>query len=476
MAINLPQGQSNSWSFWVLCAFFTLLFAIGGGARGDVQSLILLRPFAALMCVFGMWNLGRDHIGRNKFLFSFAAALVAFVSLQLIPLPPMIWKALPGREIVSEIDRVAGIGDIWRPISMVPSGTWNALFSLLVPMAVLLVGVQLSRDQRFQLLPVLLVLGLASGFVGLVQVVGPSDGPLYFYQITNNGSAVGLFANRNHQAMLLACLFPMLAVYASAGIKTLEQARIRQWTAMAAGFVIVPLVLVTGSRAGLMVSVVALLAVRFLFRSPEIHIPAKRKTPHKFIRFLIVAFAVIGLGLLTILFARAQAFDRLLSHDQGNDDRFTMWPSIAHMAWTYFPIGSGIGSFVEIDQIGEPFDLLTPEYSNHAHNDWLEVYMTAGVPGLALIGAAVVAWSRASFAILKSSGLRTRDISFARLGSVIILIMALASLGDYPLRVPTIMSLMVVAALWLQGASKHAYRLPESESNRSQTAFPLSAS
>lgn len=448
---------------------------MGGGARGDIQSLVILRPMAALVCAFGLWGLRGDHIRENRFLFGFAAALFALLALQLIPLPPIIWGALPGREIVSEIDRVAGLGKIWRPISMVPSGTWNALFSLFVPMAVLLLGVQLSRDQRFQLLLVLLALGLASGVVGLLQVISAADGPLYFYKVTNNGSAVGLFANRNHQAMLLASLFPMLAIYASAGIKSVEQARIRLWSAIAAGVVVIPLVLVTGSRAGLIVSVVALLAVPFLFQSPEIHRPAKRKIPRKYLRFLVVAFAVIGLGLLTILFARAQALDRLLSQDQGNDDRLAMWPPIVQMAWKYFPIGSGVGSFVEINQIDEPLRLLTPEYSNHAHNDWLEVYMTAGGLGLTLIGIGVVAWFRTSLAIWKSSWLRGRDLGFARLGSIIILIMALASIGDYPLRVPSIMCLVVVAALWLQGGSKHAYTLPESESDRSLADSPLTA-
>src|SRR3546814_18783044 len=66
-----------------------------------------------------------------------------------------------------------------------------------------------------------------SGGLGLAQVIGPRDGPLYLYEITNNGSAVGLFANRNHQAALLACLFPMLAVYASIDHPSAERMRLK---------------------------------------------------------------------------------------------------------------------------------------------------------------------------------------------------------------------------------------------------------
>ena len=192
MAKISPQKYSISWPFWGLCAFLVLVFASGGGARADIHSLMVLRPVAAMLCAFGVWRLSRGHIQQYRFLFIFAALLFGLIGLQLIPLPPAFWGALPGREIVTEIDRVAGLGNVWRPISMVPSGTWNALFSLLIPLAVLLLGVQLTRDQRFQLLPVLLILGLSSGAIGLLQVTSAADSPLYFYEITNNGWAVSV--------------------------------------------------------------------------------------------------------------------------------------------------------------------------------------------------------------------------------------------------------------------------------------------
>ena len=109
-----------------------------------------------------------------------------------------------------------------------------------------------------------------------------------------------------------------------------------------------------------------------------------------------------------------------------------------------FPVGSGIGSFVEAYQIDESFESLTDTYANHAHNDWLEVYMTGGLIGLMIIGIAVIAWMRIAFAIWKSPRRHTRDEIFARLGSLIVLIMALGSIGDYPLRVPSLMCLVTV--------------------------------
>jgi O-antigen ligase len=331
----------------------------------------------------------------------------------------------------------------------VPSSTWNAFYSLFVPLAVLLLGAQLSLGDRIKLLPWLLALGLFSGLWGIVQVVGAHDGPFYLYDVTNYGSAVGLFSNRNHQAMLLACLFPMLAVYASTSIRSEEQASLRRWIAIGAGTVLVPLLLVTGSRAGLILGVVGLLSVVVLYRKPASLTPTKRKNRKIDLRYAVTGFGVLCLGALTIIMSRAEAFQRLFAAGQGEDERLKIWVPIAQMAWKYFPFGSGIGSFVEVYQINEPRDLLSHQYYNHAHNDWLEVYLTVGLLGVLILSIALLGWFRTSWKALMVRADNGRGVLFSRLGSVIVLMMALGSIGDYPLRVPSLACLFVVASLWL---------------------------
>ncbi|MFM9853468.1 MAG: O-antigen ligase family protein [Sphingomonadaceae bacterium] len=403
---------------------------------------------AVLVCGFALWSLRGDHVSANRFVLGMAAAIFALVLSQLIPLPPFIWSALPGRAIMVEIDKAAGLGSVWRPFAMVPSAAWNAFYSLFVPLAVLLLSVQLKRDERFLLLPVVLGLGLFSGFLGLLQTISDPQGPLYFYNVTNNGSAVGLFANRNHQAIFLATLFPILAVFACAGVRSEEQLRVRGYAALGVGIALVPLVLVTGSRAGLFVSLFGLLSAPRLYRRPAEIVAKKRKGNKIDLRWLFGGFAVIAMGALTLILSRAQAIDRLVASDK-SDDRFQTWPHIFEMAWRYFPTGSGVGSFVEIYKIHEPNALLTPAYSNHAHNDWLEVYMTLGLPGLILLGIAVAAYFRSSLAAFSKGRDEGRDGLFARLGSVIIAILALGSIGDYPLRTPILGCVFIIASLWL---------------------------
>lgn len=439
----------GSFPFSVLVGFLVLTFLTGGAARADVLALVVLRPAAVFFCLVGLWRLKWSHIESNRFLFAMAAAIFALVALHLVPLPPAIWRALPGRDIVVEIDKVAQLGAVWRPISMVPSATWNAFFSLFVPMAVLIFAVQLSREELFRLLPVILCLGLFSGFLGILQIVGPPTGPLYFYNITNSGSAVGLFSNRNHQAILLASFFPMLAVYASTMAKSEEQANVRLWLSIAAVVVLVPLLLITGSRAGLILGVIGLISIGLVYNKPAFVVPKKRKTPKFDLRYPLAAFAILCLGALTVVMSRAEAFQRLFAFGQGEDGRVEMWEATAQMAWKYFPVGSGVGSFVEVYQIDEPYALLSPSYANHAHNDWLELYMTTGLPGLILLMIAIVAFAKCSWVAFAKITRERRIGRFGRLGAITIVLLAIGSVGDYPLRSPSLACMFVIAALWL---------------------------
>ena len=425
---------------------------MGGASRGDVQSLIILRPLSVLICGYGCLTLNRAHLSENKFLFGYGVALFVCVGVHLVPLPPGIWTHLPGRELLVEADAAVGLKGVWRPITMVPYATWNALYALFVPFAVLVLGVQLNAKECHALLMVILVMALLSCLLGLLQVIGSFDGPLYLYQVTSNGSAVGFFANRNHQAIFLACIFPMLAVYASTALKSIEQARFRTTVAIIAGISVVPLLLITGSRAGMIGGIIGLVSIWFVYQRPPIAHPAKRTGSRVNLILVGAVAALVVLALLTFALAKAQAFDRLIQADATDDLRFQIWGPIAAMGWKYFPIGSGFGSFVEVFQIDEPFATLSPEYVNHAHNDFLEIWMTGGVMGIALLMLAFYAWFRRTLALSKQGAMSHRTRAFGRAGSIILLLLSFGSIADYPLRTPALMGFAVIAILWMRSS------------------------
>lgn len=446
-SLRLPR----TYIFWLLVSFLVFVFLTGGGSRHDSQSLVLLRPLAVIVCGIALATLSADHLRTHRTIFLLAAGAFLLALSHIVPLPPSLWHLLAGRELLIEVDRAAGIGDAWRPMAMVPALAWNALYSLFVPLAVLLLGVQLAPEERLRLMPVILGLCLFSGLWGLMQIVGAPDGPLYLHRHTTPGAAVGLFANRNHQAALLSCLFPILATFASFGARSEEQAKVKFWLAIAGGAFLVPLIIVTGSRAGLMTGVVGLGFAFWLYQKPKLAVPAKRAVRRFNPRLLLAAMAILIVVALTVIMARAEAFRRLLAADQTEDLRLQMWNPIADMALKYAPFGSGLGSFVQVYQIDEPAALLGLSYVNHAHNDWLEIWLTAGVPGVLLIALAVFAYLRRSYAAFTGSLRDMRSAAYARLGAAIIFIFALASVVDYPLRVPSIACLCVVAMLWLNG-------------------------
>ena len=464
-----PRLKSASIHFWILSVFLCIVFLTGGASRVDEQSLLLLRPLSVVACAIALLTLKRKHLVGRVWLFAGFASIVLLCILHLIPLPPSIWQSLPGREIVAEIDKLAGLGEVWRPLTLTPINGWHALISLVTPLAVLLLGVQLGKEDLYRLLPVLLVFAAISGLVGLLQVIGDPNGPLYFYRITNNGSAVGLFANRNHAAVLLACMFPMLAAYASISSGSHDQQRMRQFVAIAVGIVLVPLILVTGSRGGMLMSMPGLAAAVLLYRKPTEGRAVRRSAA----RFRLGSGHVIGtaaimvLVFLTIFFSRAEAWDRLFDQSVEEELRDDFWRVGLGLIWKYFPFGSGIGSFVETYQIDEPFNYLNSSYVNHAHNDWLETLLTGGFPALSILAVAIFVYIKQTYGLWLRADPDCGAVKFARLASVMIAIIAVASIADYPLRTPTMMAVFALLCLWFTAPALDKWNRLQAESKGS---------
>ena len=445
----------SSGPFRALLVLLLACCVLGGSARGDVPHLIVLRPLGVLLLGYGLATLQWRLVTANGFLFAMALGIVALPALQLVPLPPAIWSLLPARDLVVEIDRLLGLAGAWRPLTLTPFETRNALYATLIPLAAFVLGLQLEHAERMRLLPVILALGGLSALIGLLQIQGAEDGPLYLYPITNNGMAVGLFANRNHQAFLLAMLLPMLGAFAASRGPLVRSA------ALLAGLVLLLLILVTGSRAGLLLAVVGLLALPlflnrrdFAFRSSAL--PGRRRAslfrPTMARAWLAFAILTAGLMTLTIVLGRAIAWERLLATGAAEEGRLMLLPTVLAMIARYFPAGSGMGSFERVYQVHEPDGQLGSAIANHAHNDWLEVILTGGAPALILLGLALAAYLRRAWQVLKPQAFASSCIA-ARLGLVLVLQMALASIGDYPLRTPLLGVIFVLAVLWAGCAS-----------------------
>jgi O-antigen ligase len=405
---------------------------------------------AAITLMLGMRSLSLGDVRKYLVLFGALAAIGALAIVQLIPWPPFVWQQIPGHQIVVEIDRKIGLYGEWRPISLAPNSTLNALLSLLIPAAFLVHLAKLSPAQIRSVLIVAIGLCMMSGVLGIAQVAGSADSRLYLYDITNNGFAVGLFSNRNHEAVVLACLFPMLAAYAAFPVKERSTAKMRLILALLAGMALIPLILITGSRSGAVLGLLGLLSVRWVYSKPQISAPQRRESKRKNYNNVLGVVVLFVLGGMTAISARVSVFDRFSQgSDALKDVRFQVWRPIFRIVWDFFPFGSGLGSFPEVYGIYEPTQLLDARYLNHAHNDLLEIALTGGLFGMAIVAVCFYSFIRSIFRAARSRNGGPRD-SLIRMGAVVVSMLAFASLVDYPLRTPSVACIFILATVCLR--------------------------
>lgn len=335
--------------------------------------------------------------------------------------------------------------------------TWNALFSLMGPIAVLVAVLVLDMQRHRQLLLLLIGIGFLSGIIGMIQAIGPSNGTLYFYRITNNGLAVGLFANRNHQAAMLATVYPLLAANLSLFKGRPDRLFFHRSMALTGTCLLFSFILMTGSRAGFVLAIVGIAFGWWIYRAPTaqgrvVGIRSEHRS-----RFVGLGVAGVLLVVGLVVAATTPALQRLLETDPASELRVQALPIVADAIGKFFPFGSGIGTFVEVYQIFEPDRFVSEQYFNHAHNDFAEWILTGGVPAVLLLLWAVFMAGVAFLALLRRRNAAVGDPDYStqilgRTGFAVVAMLALASVTDYPLRVPSLLLYATVAAVWCSNA------------------------
>ncbi len=175
------------------------------------------------------------------------------------------------------------------------------------------------------------------------------------------------------------------------------------------------------------------------------------------ILFSSIALVVI-MAALSIYFARSLAFDRLF--DRGNVEglRSQLLPILTKMMSYYFPWGSGFGSFEYVYRIYEPQELLNPSYLNQAHNDWLQFPIEGGLPAI-LIAAAAAIWGAIQIFTLAKNWNQSRYTKYTAIMTAMVMLIFLAgSIGDYPLRIPSLIAVFAVLACVLGDSLREVRR------------------
>lgn len=434
----------------LVCALVILTCLLfGGGTRAGFLSDVLVQLLSIPLLLVALVRLGKlPFVKHLRWALLLCLAIVLVPLLQVVPLPPRVWTALPNREPLVEAFQLLGAELPWMPISVSPRATWLSALSLLPPIAIFLSTLLLGYRERRAISLMLVAMGIVSVFLGLSQVAEGPGSSLRFFQVTNPSEAVGFFANRNHFAAALYAITMFAAAWAVEAAATPPpwgRARLdTRWIVplIASFTALVTLVAAQAtarSRAGLGLTIVALLgAAAVAFRDRR---NASGVTPA---RVLLAAATLAG------MFAAQFALYRLLERfadDPLKDARITVARLTTEAAQLYMPLGSGMGTFVPVyGMLERPEGAVLDTYVNRAHNDFLELWLEAGVVGLGLV-ALFLAWLVVQSLRLwrRNAPGREIDLSLARAATIVVALIIAHSFADYPLRTAAIMAILAFA-------------------------------
>jgi O-antigen ligase len=349
------------------------------------------------------------------------ACFIAWVAFQLVPLPPELLGVLsPGRVSIE-----TGSADAWLPLSVSAHDTRRGLaFVVAALLAHLAAGAALAgagARARFQ--RALSLLGLALSLLGLVQL---AHGTTRIYGVfephEGGGSIFGPFVNRNHFAGYMLMVIPVaFAVFARAlDAAAAEAGKRRGWRGLAQALDTRAGTAVIGWSLPILAATAALLATHsrggllaFLASLGLLSLRARR-AGLLWVAGMAAAAALSGLGL-----ERLQ--DRFSRTSIESLTRTLVWRDSLERSRAFRLAGTGFNTFAAALSSADPWSLPAgatpwpagespqevlgpregrrslPEvegsfWYREAHNDYLQVLIETGVPGLmlALWGAAVV--------------------------------------------------------------------------------------
>lgn len=435
------------------CGLTALVLAaavlFGGGSRsgflGDVAVQLLAVPLLVLGARDWIVRMTRDKAWRADHLF-LNLALIATIFVMLLQL--IQWPTGVG-------DPAGSIGSHGL-LSARPAASWAAIASSIPFFAVFLETSRLGQQERAKLAMLIVALGGLSLLIGFLQVSQGSESGLRFYTITNPSEAVGFFANRNHFAALLYIALILTAV-SLAGFGGMAFQPVALNTRRALGLILTAILLIAilsglalaRSRAGMALSLVATAGIFALHWSVARGAGRNIKSSTNSTRHLLIATAAFGL-VFAIQFGMQRAMSRF-EVDPFSDLRTSLSPATAKLALQHLPYGTGLGSFEQTYSVSEADTDLFSGYANRAHNDWAEFLLETGLPG-AIAGGLFLIWLAGRIVWSWSGPPHKRDthvVMLERGVSLIVILLLVHSIVDYPLRTTALSSIFAFAAALL---------------------------
>ncbi len=378
---------------YVVPAYLALCVVLGGSAQGIWNNLVLQLIALAILA----WALAsRAEGGPSRAaaqLRLLVLASILLVLLQLVPLPPAIWSRLPGRGFVVDGYQMLGLPLPWLPWSLSPSDTLASALNLLPPLAVLGGILRLGAFRPRWIAAAVVGAAVAGAMLGVLQ---SATGSGYLYAFTTPGRAAGFFANANYMGTLLLTALPFLAALLARSGRASSRGSRKRVGAWGIGGAAAAIVLFGLALNGSVAT--ALLAGPVLLGCGALLARNNRGLQAWLAGGSVVAFVAGILVLATV--PTLPKGDASVSLSTRQD----IWTRSLQATEDHFPVGSGFGTFPRLYPRYEDPDAVDWVYVNHAHNDYLELVLEAGLPALLLLAAFLLWWASRSVTLWRSSG------------------------------------------------------------------------
>jgi putative inorganic carbon (HCO3(-)) transporter len=441
--VPLPFGSVVPWSHTVLQITACLLLALAVISTTRASDL---RPAALpAACIAAVALLGVLQAS------TFPATIVRTISPEHVRLQVLSQDALA---------RAGFVHGIPSTLSLAPSASRAAALTFAAVAACLLAAAAVrERHQRRVLAIALLSSAVFQVLFGAASLAA-RRGTIWGQAVAGDAMRLrGSFVNANHLALYLELALPVAFAW---GWWALHRARERNTLERRIAVVAAPTLVwftlfvglaFTGSRAGLIAAAAGTLAQGMLLAA------ARRRWRGGIAGVFLL---LVGVGAVAAI-GLQRGLGRWLAtsqHELAWTDRLRVYAGSWEL-WHRFPwTGTGLASFRDAFSLIAPKELTGLTYW-HAHNDYLEVLVTVGVVGAALLAVAVgTSLVRLARGLRDGSRTENRAAALAALGALVAV--AVHSLFDFGLSMPANAATLAIVV----GAALAARRGREVEEER----------
>lgn len=401
-----------------LCVALAAFVFGGGGSHYPLANLIVQIIALGALLLFSGLKPANATLPPRIFVVLCLASLTLPL-LQIIPLPPTVWQALPGRELVQQSLGLLGSSEVWFPASVDRGRTFVALASL-IPAAIALWLYPWGRHGAARsVIYLIIALGIGHFIFGALQIAAPGD-MLNPYPVRSDGRLYGFFANHNS-----AGLFFVIAMCAAIGAFEIAPRRSMERVGLAACAILFLIgAILTNSRSSTALLLLPLGLVAWVaFWAVD---DKRKRLTYGAVGAAVGAVILAGGAMLlsgTRLGATWERFSSLEDH------RPEIWEDSLVSIDRFWPIGSGMGTFRDVFPVDESLEHVLAGTAGRAHNEYLELAIESGLFGMLLVLGWIVYLAIRVFAARKDTNWPV--IRAAGLAGLCIFLQAFL---DYPLR------------------------------------------